>query len=271
MRKADVAFYCTIPLALSWLVQIGFITFLSGAYLDSPRLSSDSLRDTDPLPQLISVGYFILSMLSNLEWLFLSGYITLFSSKYRKDEAVFDVKTKSLCLFNSDGSFELIPTSNSVKGEYVWIFRIAAFLVCTVAELAVWVAVLLVGVQYIMWSATQGTTKSEQAASVLWATVSFTWITSVDEKVYTHVLPSRFKTRMKEIQFQVKPFSVAEMGTTGARLSLGGFSPTKVIPQCKALSNSARFVLPSLLLVGAAVGAVFAQREGVIIEWPRMD
>lgn len=55
------------------LVQIGFITFLSGvaslyrptpamqclvltqatqAYLDSPRLSSDSLRDTDPLPQV---------------------------------------------------------------------------------------------------------------------------------------------------------------------------------------------------------------------------
>jgi len=164
----------------------------------------------------------------------------------------------------------LIKTRHSVSGDYLGLFRGLGFVLCTVAEAVVWLAVLLVGVQYIMWSGTRGDSDTAKAASILMATLTFTWIMNVDEKVYQHVLPKRFKEKLAEVKFQVKPFQLSEAGNNIDNLRLGRLRPAKFVPTFKGLDKALRFVLPSVLLAGAAVGAVYAQRAGLIIEWPHV-
>uniref|UniRef100_A0A7S0YYF7 Transmembrane protein n=1 Tax=Hemiselmis tepida TaxID=464990 RepID=A0A7S0YYF7_9CRYP len=261
IRRADITVYAVIPMAISWIVQMFFVAWLSRAYLDNPpALSREALEGTAVMPQLVACGYFIANMVSTLEWLWVSAYVCLFATRYRVGEgdeaATFDLATRKRVTVGADGGETLQATRSSRDkggGGGFMAVRAAAFVLCSLAEVAVWVSILLVGVQYIMWSGQRGETESARVASVLGATLSFTWILGVDEKVFQQVTPVKMRERMRRVRFQVRPLTLA-----GSGQGSGGVG--------RSLGNAAVFLTPSVLLVGAAVAAVFLVRAGAIID-----
>mmetsp|Transcript_29381 Transcript_29381/g.57511 ORF Transcript_29381/g.57511 Transcript_29381/m.57511 type:complete len:375 (+) Transcript_29381:417-1541(+) len=261
MRRPEICFYTLLPMSISWLVQMFFVAWLSKSYMENPpTLSTETLDGTHVLPQLIACGYFICNMVSTLEWLWVSAYICLFAKRYQVGEgeasAVFDLETRRRVV-GAPGGEKLLETRSSIApaGAGFMAVRVTAFVLCSLAEMTVWVAILLVGVQYIMWSGTRGGTESARVASVLQATLSFTWILSIDEKVFSQVTPVKFRERMKRVKFQVRSLTLASSG-------LGAGSGS----QPKFVSNAFVFLTPSVLLVGAALAAVFLVRAGAIID-----